>query len=113
MTLICGATYLVAWIVSVLALYRLTGGSPVEPLFVLAIFGLFFPATAFAVTRRLAPPVEAIARPRAELAAALLYLLVFSVVVLGWGFSFLRAQTPPGRAREVLSRPAGGRGGHV
>jgi len=101
-TLVCGATYLGAWIASVLALYRLTGGSLVEPLFVLVIFGLFFPAIAFAATRRLAPPIETIARPRAELAAALVYLVLFSLVVLGWGFSFLRAQTPPGRAREIL-----------
>jgi uncharacterized protein len=101
-TVICAALYLVAWTGSSAFLARLPGGSMVEQLLVLGTFGVVFPAIALIVTRGDRPTVAGAERGRLELAAALLYLAAFSILVLGWGFSFLREHVPPGRARDLV-----------
>jgi len=65
----------------------------VEPLFLLVVLGVAFPLLAWALTRK---PREAPA-PWAEplrLPTVLLYLLVFSLLVLGWGFSAIQQAFP-------------------
>ncbi|HYZ89315.1 MAG TPA: hypothetical protein VE620_08490 [Myxococcales bacterium] len=61
-TLVCAAVYLLAWIGSLCVLAFVPGGSIVEPLFILGIFGVALRSVALATTRRLATPPAMIAR---------------------------------------------------
>jgi len=96
----CIAVYAAAWAISVAVLVRL-GGSVVEPIFVLVLLGVALPAIAWLATRGAPAPAEPIARPGLQLGAVILYLSLFAVAVLGWLFSFLHDQFPPGRGRDL------------
>ncbi len=74
-------------------LARMPGGSVAEPLFLLGIMGGVMPLLAWALTRR-PRPLHGTPATRARIAPTLLYLLAFSLLVLGWGFSALKAQWP-------------------
>ena len=102
-TTTCVAGYLAVWTASAAFLATMREGSIVEPLFILCALGVAFPAVALAATRKSQPAAEPIARPAVESGATVLYLALFSVVVLGWGFWFLREQVPAGRTREVVT----------
>jgi len=95
--------YLIAWSASAAVLARLPGGSILEPLLILAALGIVFPALALVTTRGRSTAADAIARPGVDLATTLLYLAVFSVVLLGPGLSYLQARVPPGRSRELVT----------
>ena len=90
----CAAIYLAAWTASAAAL-----GSWEEPLFVLAILGGAMPAIAWISTRGVRTAFTAPQPPR--LAAVLAYLAIFSIGVLGFGFTALRTGIPEGPAREI------------
>lgn len=82
-------------------LQRQPGASLVEPLFLLAVLGVAFPLLAWALTRtRAAMPAPR--REPARLRAVLLYLAVFAVLVLGWGFSALQRAVPTEPAQSVV-----------
>lgn len=93
--------YALAYGLSLWALARQPGFSPVEPLFVLAVMGGVFPMLALAVLRQreVVPP-----GPRAgtEAAAALAYLAAFAVLVLGIGFSAINLAWPDDPARSLI-----------
>lgn len=90
-----GAIYLGA----LAALMRQPGASLAEPLFLLVCLGVVFPLLAWACTRQPRPlPASAEA---AQLPGTLLYLAVFAVAVLGWGFSAVNAAFPQEPAQSV------------
>jgi len=64
--------------------------SVVEPLFVFATLGVIFPLLAFFLTRNARMPGPSISKPKQELGAVLVYLLLFAVGVLGYGFTLLK-----------------------
>jgi len=75
------------------SLYVLSGEegfSLVEPLFVLATLGLAFPLLAFFLTGNTRMPEPSITKPKQELAGVLMYLALFAVGVLGYGFTVLK-----------------------
>lgn len=76
-----------------IVLARMPGGSAAEPLFLLGIMGGAMPLLAWALTRR-PRPLHGTPATRPRLAPTLLYLLAFSLLVLGWGFGALKAQWP-------------------
>lgn len=94
---VVGAVYLSALAV----LLRQPDASPVEPLFLLVALGIVFPALAWAMTRRPRSPSQPLNAPSRRLGGVLIYLLLFSVLVLGWGFSALKAQWPNAPAQDV------------
>ena len=92
--------YALAYAVALFVLAREPGFSAVEPLFVLGVLGIAFPLLALGLTRRVAANPDPITQPGREAAAALLWLAVFAIGVLGWGFTALRAALPAGMAQE-------------
>lgn len=87
-----------AYLSSLLVLQRQPDASLAEPLFLLAVLGLAFPLLALLLTRRrnTAPaPLSTTAQSREPvLPGVLVYLAVFSVPVLGWGFSWVNSTFP-------------------
>ncbi len=87
--------------VALATLLRTPDADATEPLFLLVALGVAFPALAWALTRRprrfappLSPPVRGLAGPLA-------YLAVFSLLVLGWGFSAIDARWPDEPAQSI------------
>ncbi|RDZ27739.1 CPBP family intramembrane glutamic endopeptidase [Lysobacter silvisoli] len=93
---VVGAIYLGA----LAYLMRQSGASLAEPLFLLACLGVVFPLLAWACTRK-PRPVPATAET-AQLPGTLLYLAVFAIAVLGWGFSAVNAAFPQEPAQSVV-----------
>lgn len=89
----------VAYGLALAVLQRQPGASLAEPLFLLAVLGVAFPLLAWGLTRTraAAPPPR---HEPARLRAVLLYLAVFAVVVLGWGFSALQQARRSRRSRS-------------
>lgn len=91
-----------AYVLALAALQGRPGASLIEPLFLLAVLGVVFPLLAWVLTRSpRSPPSPAPGEP-ARLPAMLLYLLAFSVLVLGWGFSALQQAYPDEPAQSVV-----------
>ena len=91
-----------AYLASLLTLARLDAEGVVEALFLLVVLGVAFPLLALGLTRvqaahRPQPPRE----PARRTALLLLYLAVFAVLVLGWGFSALNGLGLSPRSREI------------
>lgn len=87
--------------VALATLLRTPDADATEPLFLLAALGVVFPALAWALTRRprrFAPPLSPPAR---GVAGPLGYLAVFSLLVLGWGFSAIDTQWPDEPAQSI------------
>ncbi|MFC5576617.1 CPBP family intramembrane glutamic endopeptidase [Lysobacter niabensis] len=97
--IVAGAAYVAALFV----LQREPGFSLAEPLFLFALLGVAFPLLAWVCTLKpgaAPPPREARQLPR-----VLLYLAVFALAVLGWGFSWVNATFPqePGQSIAQLA----------
>lgn len=86
--------YAAAYAASLLALSGQPGFSIVEPLFVLSIMGVIFPALAYFLTRDARMHEPAITQPQKELGAVLLYLALFAVGILGYGFTEIKSAIP-------------------
>ncbi len=83
-------------------LSRAPGFSLAEPLFLLAVLGIAFPALAWVLTR---PPRGQTARPdpvSSRWRGVLVYLAVFAVLVLGWGFSAINDAFPVKPLQSVV-----------
>ena len=80
------------YLASLAVLVREPGFSLAEPLFLLVVLGIAFPLLAWALT--VTPRRPAPADAPAQAPAVLLYLAAFAVLVLGWGFSALKAKFP-------------------
>lgn len=93
---------LVAYAASLAVLARQPDASLVEPLFLLAVLGGAFPALAWLLTRqRRGEHRPLLSTPRAGMGGPLLYLLAFSLLVLGWGFTAIRDAWPDEPAQSV------------
>lgn len=92
----------VAYALSLAVLARQPGASVVEPLFLLGIIGVALPLLAWLCTLRPARPIAVTDRDAAPLPRVLLYLAVFAVVVLGWGFTAINTAFPDGPAQSTV-----------
>jgi membrane protease YdiL (CAAX protease family) len=95
--LIAGGAYLAALAI----LLRTPGTALVEPLFLLGALGLVFPALAWGLTRRPRTLPRPLSRPPTAVLPVLAYLVLFSVLVLGWGFSAIRSAWPDQPAQSL------------
>lgn len=91
----------VAYAASLAVLLRAPDADLVEPLFLLASLGLAFPALAWVLTRRPRATTPSLSPPPSRLGGPLLYLALFSVLVLGWGFGAIAAQWPGEPAQSI------------
>ncbi|MGN6150854.1 MAG: lysostaphin resistance A-like protein [Lysobacteraceae bacterium] len=91
----------VAYAGALAVLLRAPDADIVEPLFLLASLGLAFPALAWALTRRPRTTTPSLSRPPSRPGGPLLYLALFSVLVLGWGFGAIAAQWPGEPAQSI------------
>lgn len=84
-------------------LMRMPGASIVEPLFLLGVLGIGFPALAWFLTRHRATPAPSAQTRRspARLIVVLAYLALFALAVLGWGFGALNAAVPLEPAQSI------------
>jgi len=80
--------------VSLVVLQRLPGASITEPLFLLGVLGLVFPLLAGLCTLRARRVASPTATETPQLPSLLLYLAVFSIAVLGWGFTAVNQALP-------------------
>ena len=89
----------IAYLGSLYVLQRLPGANLGDPLFLFGVLGIVFPTLAWALTRK---PRHSI-RPqgRSRLPGVLVYLAVFSLLILGWGFSALNDAVPQDPAQSV------------
>jgi membrane protease YdiL (CAAX protease family) len=95
------AVYALAYAAALIVLARDPGFSVAEPLFALAVLGGAFPALALLLTRGMEAPRIAIAHPRREALAAVAYLTIYAIVVLGFGFSWIKAAVDAPRAQAL------------
>ena len=86
--------YSVASALSLWALSTQPGFSLAEPLFALALMGVALPLLAVALTRGARNDYPPIAKPAPQLLSTLVYMGVYAVAVLGFGFSALNAALP-------------------
>lgn len=102
--LVYALVYALAYALSLWALSGQPGFSAMEPLFAFGILALIFPALIVLLTRRSRSDALPIARPGIELSGMLVYLAVFAIAVLGFGFSALNdaVATEPGRSIAKL-----------
>src|SRR5687768_1446105 len=91
----------VAYAASLAYLMRTPGQSLAEPLFLLAFLGVVFPALAWALTRRPRTDAASIPSGPARVPAVLAYLALFSLAVLGFGFSAVNTVFPDEPAQSV------------
>ena len=88
-----------AYLGSLYLLQRLPGANLGDPLFLFGVIGIVFPALAWALTRK---PRHSTRPPgRSRLPGVLVYLAVFSLLILGWGFSALNEAVPQEPAQSV------------
>lgn len=95
------AGYALLWGASTYYLYA-SGGDWTSGVFVLAIFGLGLSGIAWSLTRGADAPRIAVARPRIESGAVLVYLALYAVFFLGFGMTWARQVFPPGPQQEGL-----------
>lgn len=88
-----------AYLGSLYVLQQLPGASLADPLFLFGVIGLAFPALAWVLTRK--PPHTPRAQGRSRLPGVLIYLAVFSLLILGWGFSALNEAVPEDPAQSL------------
>ena len=98
-TALCAA--LAAYAASLVVLARVPGATLGEPLFLLGVLGIGFPLLARLLTRRPRSVHAPLAPPRRRIGAMLVYLVAFSIAVLGWGFSAIDAQWPDGPQQAI------------
>ena len=90
-----------AYLVSLAVLQREPDASLLEPLFLLVVLGVAFPLLAWALTRKPREAPIPVTEPL-RLPAVLVYLLVFSLLVLGWGFSAIQQAFPTEPMQSVV-----------
>lgn len=95
------AVAMAAYGVSLWTLSREPGFGIVEPLFLFAMLGVAFPLLAWVLTLHRNRASLSPSRETAQLPRVLVYLAVFALAVLGWGFSALNATFPGEPARSV------------
>ena len=95
------AIYATAYALSLLGLARQPGFSAVEPLFVLAVLGIAMPLLAMILTRNARNPETASVISARETGASLLYLALFALLVLGFGFSAINDAITDEPARSL------------
>lgn len=72
------------------------------PLVSLGVFGIALSGVAWTLTRKSDPPAVRVRRPVAELAAVLIFMVIYAVGFLGFGMQALKASMPDGQARDLL-----------
>ena len=72
-----------------------------ESLAILLIFGLGFSGIAWVATRGVAPAFHPVERPREESLAVLGYLALFALLVLGYGFSWIKDSVSDGPLEDT------------
>ncbi|MDO8800947.1 CPBP family intramembrane glutamic endopeptidase [Phenylobacterium sp.] len=72
------------------------------PLVSLGVFGVALSGVAWALTRRSDPPPVRVRRPKVELAAVLIFMVVYALGFLGVGMQMLKAALPEGQTRELV-----------
>lgn len=72
------------------------------PLVSLGVFGILLSGVAWALTRRSDPPPVRVRRPKVELAAVLIFMVIYAVGFLGLGMGALKAAMPEGQARDLV-----------
>jgi membrane protease YdiL (CAAX protease family) len=92
--------YLLIWGVATLYLF-LRGADWVFPFVSLGIFGGALSGLAWFLTRKCDAPAVPVPRPGLELAALLVFLLLYAFIFLGWGLGALRAAVTAERPQEV------------
>jgi membrane protease YdiL (CAAX protease family) len=97
----CLAAYLLIWGAAV-AYLGATGGDWGFPVFALLVFGVGGSALVLGLTRGLKLPPVPVARPGVELAAVLLYLLIYAFLFLGPVMNWAKTALPPGRETDLL-----------
>lgn len=75
-----------------------------ESLAVFLIFGIGFSIVAWIATIGVRPEAIEVRKPGREFLAVILYLTIFAILVLGWGFSAVRSlfQQEPGQSIAIL-----------
>ena len=92
-----GLYALMLWL---LAKYQ--GYDPTDALFVLLALGGVLSSLAFFFTRRVQAPATVVKNPAFETGLLLAYLALFAFGVLGYGFTWLRNQTPDPRTHQLV-----------
>ena len=92
--------YLAIWGVAV-AYLALTGGDWTFPFASLLIFGVAFSAVIWFVTRKMDAPPVPVANPKRESAGLLIYLVVYAVLLIGFGLGAIKSAIPPGPSQEL------------
>ncbi|HEX7931348.1 MAG TPA: hypothetical protein VF470_10660, partial [Sphingomicrobium sp.] len=87
--------YLAIWGVAV-AYLAVTGGDWTFPFASLLIFGVAFSAVIWFVTRKMDPPPVPVASPKRESVGLLVYLVVYAVLLIGFGLGAVKNAFPPG-----------------
>ena len=100
-TQIGAAVYALAFAAALLILSRDPDFSAGDPLFVLVVLGGAFSGLAMLLTRGIEAPRIAIANPGREALAAVAYLALYAVVVLGFGFSWIKEAVDAPRAQAL------------
>lgn len=95
------ATYALAYLLSLFGLAQQPGFSPVEPLFVLGVLGIGMPLLALALTRNARNPESTGTIAPRETGASLVYLALFALLVLGFGFSAINEAIASEPARSL------------
>jgi membrane protease YdiL (CAAX protease family) len=96
------ALYALVWGGAAATLAASGSDSVGDAIAVMAIFGLGLSAVGWLVTLGERAPDVPVRRPGVELAAVLVFLVLYAVLFIGWGLSALRAAVPPGQAHDAL-----------
>jgi membrane protease YdiL (CAAX protease family) len=96
--------YLALYAASIVYLSSIPEFSAGESLAVFLIFGVGFSIAAWIVTAGIRPAAMEVRRPGEEFGTVLIYLLLFALLVLGWGFSAVRETVirEPGQSIAIL-----------
>lgn len=92
--------YLAIWGVAV-AYLAFTGGDWTFPFASLLIFGVAFSAVIWFVTRKMNAPPVPVASPRRESVGLLVYLLIYAVLLIGFGLGAVKEAIPAGQTQEL------------
>ncbi|MEY2928116.1 MAG: hypothetical protein RL367_2593 [Pseudomonadota bacterium] len=79
----------------------LKGADWTFPIASMVIFGCLFSGLGWLLTRKSAAPDLAIAIPKRQSRALLVYLLFYALVIFGWLYGGLKAAVPPGQLQEL------------
>jgi len=98
---IAAAVYALAYASALAVLARSPGFDAGETLGSMLIFGLLFSGIAWLATRGIGGRAAPVRAPGPEAGLITVYLVLFALLVLGFGLSWLEEAVPAGRGREV------------